>query len=106
EGGLEGHHRLARLQGGPHLLGDLDHRLAACHSFAAVRFPLTRQLLEESRRYQLRSACGDCRYQVSSDGSCALGWPNEEQRRWPLEAPDPAGRRPAEVQFCKEFELV
>ncbi len=25
-----------------------------------MRFPLTEQLLEEARRFNLRSACGDC----------------------------------------------
>ena len=70
-----------------------------------MRFPLTQRLLEEAERFQLRSACGHCRFQVAADGSCALGWPNEVQRRWPLDAPEADGRRPLEVQFCKEFEL-
>ena len=71
-----------------------------------MRFPLTRQLLDEAERFQLRSACRHCRFQVSANGSCALGWPNEVQRRWPLDAPDADGLPPAEVQFCKEFELA
>jgi hypothetical protein len=70
-----------------------------------VRFPLTDELLAEATRFQLRSACPHCRHQ-RRDGSCGLGWPNEEQRRWPLDAPDPDGRRPTEVHFCKEFELA
>jgi hypothetical protein len=70
-----------------------------------VRFPLTDELLAQVDRFQLRSACPHCRHQLG-DGSCGLGWPNEEQRRWPLDAPDPDGRRPTEVHFCKEFELA
>jgi hypothetical protein len=71
-----------------------------------VRFPLTDQLLDEAARFQLRSACPHCLHQRRSDGSCTLGWPNQEQRRWPLDAPDPDGARPTEVSFCKEFELA
>jgi hypothetical protein len=69
-----------------------------------LKFPLTEQLLEEARRFNLRSACGDCFYWRHTE--CAHGWPDEGQRRWPLDAPDPVtGERPTEVAFCKEFEL-
>jgi hypothetical protein len=75
---------------------------------SAVRFPITPELLEESERFQLRSACPHCRYQRKRDGSCSLGWPNEAQRRWPIGA-SPGSRELAErdeVDFCKEFELT
>jgi hypothetical protein len=87
-----------------------------------VKFALTQQLLDEAHRFELRSACRDCFYwrrdrghrvagaPDSSDddgrGACAHDWPDEGQRRWPLDAPNPDGSRPTEVAFCKEFELV
>lgn len=70
-----------------------------------MRFPLTDRLLEETRRFQLRSACPDCFYYVEAEGRCAHEWPNEDQRRWPLDAPEPDGSRPKSAEFCKEFEL-
>ncbi|HLU66787.1 MAG TPA: hypothetical protein VKZ63_10950 [Kofleriaceae bacterium] len=70
-----------------------------------MRFPLDERLIDEAARFRLRSACSHCRYQLR-DGSCVLGWPNRDQRRWPLDAPDEDGRVPAEVHFCKEFELA
>jgi hypothetical protein len=71
-----------------------------------VRFPLTDRLIEEARRFELRSACRDCLFWDSARGECRHGWPDEGQRRWPLDAPDPVtGERPTEVAFCKEFEL-
>jgi len=70
-----------------------------------VRFPLTEQLLDEARRFELRSACRDCFYWRAAIGACAHDWPDEGQRRWPLDLPDPDGTRPTEVAFCKEFEL-
>jgi hypothetical protein len=71
-----------------------------------MRFALTDQFLAEAVRFDLRSACRDCRHQRAGDGSCSLGWPNLEQRRWPLDAPGPDGARPSDVDFCKEFELA
>jgi hypothetical protein len=84
-----------------------------------VKFALTEQLLDEARRFELRSACRDCFFwRGDPDGSaggagvlpggihrCAHDWPDEGQRRWPLDAPNPDGTRPTEVAFCKEFEL-
>jgi hypothetical protein len=70
-----------------------------------MRFPLTAELLEEADRYRLRSACCDCFFHVERERRCAHEWPNESQRRWPLDAPDAAGRRPEVASFCKEFEL-
>lgn len=66
-----------------------------------MKFPLTLQLIEEARRFGLRSACRDCFYWRASKGECWHGWPDEGQRRWPLDADDGA----TEVAFCKEFEL-
>jgi hypothetical protein len=70
-----------------------------------MKFPLTEQLLEEARRFELRSACRDCFYWSERRGECWHGWPDEGQRRWPLDAPDEGGERPTTVAFCKEFEL-
>ena len=69
-----------------------------------MRFPLTREFLEQAERFGLRSACCDCLHQAAG-GDCTLEWPNQEQRRWPLDAPLPDGRAPTTVSFCKEFEL-
>jgi hypothetical protein len=71
-----------------------------------MRFPLTEDFLAEAERFQLRSACRDCRHEEPDTGACRLGWPNQDQRRWPLDAPGPDGARPAVVDFCKEFELA
>jgi hypothetical protein len=73
-----------------------------------MRFPLTDQLIDEARRFNLKSACRDCFYWrgPTDEGECAHGWPDEGQRRWPLDAADPVtGEKPTEVAFCKEFEL-
>jgi hypothetical protein len=70
-----------------------------------VKFPLTAQLLDEARRFQLRSACCDCFYWRAGRAACAHDWPDEGQRRWPLDAPSSDGTAPTEVAFCKEFEL-
>ena len=71
-----------------------------------MRFPLTDELLADAARYALRSACQDCAHVQREGGGCGLGWPNHDQRRWPLDAPDADGARPTEVHFCKEFELA
>lgn len=77
---------------------------AAARYGAAVRFPLTDQLVDEAARFALRSACRDCLFWRGD--ACLHGWPDEGQGRWPLDAPDPAtGARPTEAVFCKEFEL-
>ena len=70
-----------------------------------MRFRLDDRFLAEAAEFQLRSACCHCMHQRAS-GECGLGWPNLEQRRWPLDAPEPDGTRPAGVEFCKEFELA
>ena len=71
-----------------------------------MKFPLTEQLLDEARRFELRSACRDCFFWSPRRDMCWHDWPDEGQRRWPLDAVDPAtGERPTEVAFCKEFEL-
>ncbi len=70
-----------------------------------MRVPLDDTLLEEARRFQLRSSCRHCLYFVAAGERCLHEWPNEEQRRWPLDALDEDGKRPTEVGFCKEFEL-
>jgi len=70
-----------------------------------VKFPLTAQLVDEARRFALRSACRDCFFWRAQAGECLHGWPDEGQRRWPLDALDPDGKPPTEAAFCKEFEL-
>ena len=71
-----------------------------------MKFPLTAQLIEEAKRFDLRSACQDCFYWNEKKETCWHSWPDEGQRRWPLDAPDPVtGEVPTEVAFCKEFEL-
>ena len=71
-----------------------------------MKFPLTERLLDEARRFHLRSACRDCFYWRPALAACAHGWPDEGQRRWPLDAPGPDGAVPTDVAFCKEFELA
>ena len=70
-----------------------------------MKFALTEQLLDEARSFQLRSACRDCFYWRPDREACAHDWPDEGQRRWPLDAPNPDGSPPTEAAFCKEFEL-
>ena len=69
-----------------------------------MKFPLTQQLLDEARRFELRSACRDCFFWRGT--KCAHDWPDEGQRRWPLDAPNADGTTPTEAAFCKEFELA
>ena len=69
-----------------------------------MRFPLTEQLVDEARTFNLRSACPHCFFELA-DGRCGLAWPNDDQRRWPLDADLADGTRPTVVDFCKEFEL-
>ena len=70
-----------------------------------MRFALTETLLREARQFELRSACRDCVYWRAARGECLHGWPDEGQRRWPIDALDASGTVPTEVAFCKEFEL-
>ena len=70
-----------------------------------MKFPLTQQLIDEARRFELRSACRDCFFWRPAIEACAHDWPDEGQRRWPLDAPDADGKLPTEAAFCKEFEL-
>ena len=71
-----------------------------------MKFPLTQQLIDEARTFELRSACHDCFYWRASTSECWHGWPDEGQRRWPLDAADPeTGDKPTHAAFCKEFEL-
>lgn len=68
-----------------------------------MNFPLTTQLIEEARRFNLKSACRDCFYWVRD--ACAHQWPQLGQDRYPLDAPNADGSAPTEAVFCKEFEL-
>ncbi len=71
-----------------------------------MKFPLTAQLIDEARRYQLRSACQHCLFWLPARGACLHGWPDEGQRRWPLDPPEADGAAPTDAAFCKEFELA
>jgi hypothetical protein len=70
-----------------------------------MRFPLTERLLDEARRFGLRSACCDCLYYLRSRDRCANEWPHHDQKRWPLDAPGDDGSPPHSAEFCREFEL-
>ena len=70
-----------------------------------MQFPLTNQLIDEARQFELRSACRDCFFWLRDRGACVHGWPDEGQRRWPLDAIGDDGQAPSTVAFCKEFEL-
>lgn len=71
-----------------------------------MKFPLTQQLIDEAKKFNLRSACGDCFYWDAKRERCKHDWPDEGQRRWPLDAIDPlTGETPKSVAFCKEFEI-
>lgn len=71
-----------------------------------MKFPLTPELLAEAKAFDLRSSCTHCFFWDAARGECRHGWPDEGQRREPIDAPDPiTGDLPTEVAFCKEFEL-
>lgn len=71
-----------------------------------MKFPLTEQLIEEARRFGLRSACCHCFYWNARTQACWHDWPDEGQRRDPIDAVDPnTGEKPTHAAFCKEFEL-
>ncbi len=71
-----------------------------------MKFPLTPQLITEATQFELRSACGHCFFWDPRREACKHDWPDEGQRRWPIDAKDPdTGETPTEVAFCKEFEL-
>lgn len=71
-----------------------------------MKFPLTEELLDEAKRYALRSSCQHCLFFVAEESRCAHGWPDEGESRWPLDKPDEDGKQPTWVAFCKEFELA
>jgi hypothetical protein len=70
-----------------------------------MRFLADARLLDEARRYELRSACRDCFFYVRAEGRCAHGWPPGDQTRTVAEAAATSGEA-AGVSFCKEFELA
>jgi len=70
-----------------------------------MRFPLTEQLRHEAAAYRLRSSCQHCAFYEPDSGRCKHGWPNELQRRWPLDAPDDSGNEPTDIGICTAFEL-
>ena len=71
-----------------------------------MKFPLTALLIEEAKRFELRSSCVHCFFWNEKNQSCKHDWPDEGQRRWPIDAPSEDGTRPTEAAFCKEFELA
>ena len=71
-----------------------------------MKFPLTQQLIDEAKKFELRSACVHCFFWDERKNACAHDWPDDGQRRWPIDAKDPeTGESPTDVAFCKEFEL-
>jgi hypothetical protein len=68
-----------------------------------MRIPLTDELVAQARRFDLRSSCPHCFFYVGA--RCALEWPEGEQLREPIDAPNADGSRPATTEWCKEFEL-
>jgi hypothetical protein len=70
-----------------------------------VRFPLTPEVLDQAKRFGLRSSCVHCFYYFEAEQRCSSEWPLEGQERWPLEAPDPDGSPATHIHFCREFEL-
>jgi hypothetical protein len=71
-----------------------------------MRFTVDARLLDEARRYELRSACRDCLFYVRAEGRCAHGWPPGNQTRTVAEAAAASSKEAASVSFCKEFELA
>lgn len=65
-----------------------------------MRVPLGARLRQEAEQFELRSSCQHCAYFLPATGACVNGWPNGDQRQWPV--PDGATEWP----FCKEFELA
>ena len=66
-----------------------------------MRIPLSERLLQEAREHVLRTACVHCFHYLAREERCAHEWPNELQRRWPLDL-----QRDQEMGICKEFELL
>lgn len=69
-----------------------------------MKFPLTQELIDEAKRFHLKTACHDCFYWMPARTVCAHDWPDEGQRR-ELDEPNADGTLPAFAAFCKEFEL-
>ena len=56
-------------------------------------------LRSEAARFRLRFTCGDCAHFAPERRACSHGYPTEAHR-------DVALERVADLEFCKEFELV
>ncbi len=54
------------------------------------------QLRDEARRFELRLACEDCAHFCPERAGCTHGYPKRVE----------GGLEGAELEFCKEFELV
>jgi hypothetical protein len=68
-----------------------------------MRLPADAGFWRELARFDLRFCCEDCTFFDPRSERCAHGWPNAEHRRGHYRVePDP----PAEVTYCKEFELI
>ena len=64
-----------------------------------MRTPVDAQLREEAERFQLRFTCEHCVHFAAERRGCANGYPTQAHLEIDLEAS-------AELEFCKEFELV
>jgi hypothetical protein len=57
------------------------------------------RLRSEAERFHLRFTCEDCAHFAPDRCACAHGYPTEAHHAVSIE-------RVAELEFCKEFELV
>jgi hypothetical protein len=64
-----------------------------------VKTPVDAVLREEALRYRLRFTCEHCAHFVAERAACAHGYPAAAHHALDLAAL-------AELEFCKEFELV
>jgi hypothetical protein len=62
-----------------------------------MRTRVSLELLDESRRFELRWACEHCAHFDARADACSNGWPTRDHRERGL-------REGGEIAFCKEFE--
>jgi hypothetical protein len=63
-----------------------------------VKLAIDAQFLDERERFRLAMHCEDCAHFDPDRDRCVHGYPAETHKR-PADAP-------ADLSFCKEFELV
>ncbi len=67
-----------------------------------MKLPCDERFASESARYRLRFVCEDCVHFVPWLAQCEHEYPTSAHLRATYEVTPP----PAEVVFCKEFELA